>query len=153
MPSYRVRVRIWVGVILFVVVPWATFKTHSHWGEVRWVPFVSPPIKIRDIVANVLLYVPFGYWYSRAWPERRRRAGWYGLGLTLVTEFSQVYSHGRFPSTTDVSANVIGAWLGVALASRVLSRTAHRPVRPSGSEAEPAPEADAAVSVTPTLAE
>ena len=32
--------------------------------------------------------------------------------LALATEASQLFSHGRFPSVTDLTCNVLGAWLG-----------------------------------------
>ena len=38
--------------------------------------------------------------------------------LSSATEWTQVYSHTRFPSTTDVSCNVIGAVLGRLVADR-----------------------------------
>lgn len=104
---------IWTGIIFLLVVPWGSYQDHSHWARVQWIPFVTPPIKLRDIVANTLVYVPFGYWSMRL-GERPR--AWRGVvlafALSLATEFTQVYSHGRFPSTTDVVCNVFGAWLG-----------------------------------------
>jgi VanZ family protein len=33
-------------------------------------------------------------------------------GLSLVTEATQVYSHSRVPSMTDVVCNAAGAWVG-----------------------------------------
>jgi glycopeptide antibiotics resistance protein len=100
-------------VILLLVVPWGAYQDHPHWGRVQWIPFVTPPIKLRDVLANVLVYVPFGYWSLRL--GRVPRA-WRGVvlafALSLGTEYTQVYSHGRFPSTTDLTANVCGAWLG-----------------------------------------
>jgi glycopeptide antibiotics resistance protein len=104
---------LWTAVILLAVVPWTSYQDHSHWARVQWIPFVTPPIKLRDLVANVLLYVPFGYWSMRLGARPR---AWRGLVLAAVlslgTEFTQVYSHGRFPSLTDVVCNVTGAWLG-----------------------------------------
>ena len=113
----------WTGLILLAVVPWATFQNHSHWARVQWIPFVTPPVKLRDIVANVLLYCPFGWW---AWRGLRSstvpRIVWLAVALSVATEFSQVYSHGRFPSTTDLTCNVLGAWLGARAAARRSAR-------------------------------
>jgi len=39
--------------------------------------------------------------------------------LSVTSEFTQVYSHWRFPSATDVSCNMIGAWFGVLCARHV----------------------------------
>ncbi len=87
----------------------------------QWIPFVTPPIKLVDIVVNVLLYMPFGYWFLRS--AGRRRAGLAvacaGI-LSLVTEWTQLYSHSRFPSLTDVTCNVIGAAVGVWIAQQFI---------------------------------
>ena len=56
---------IWSAVILAVTVPWTDFVGHTHWGKVQWIPFVSPPVKPLDIAGNVLLYLPFGYCWTR----------------------------------------------------------------------------------------
>jgi hypothetical protein len=49
-----------IGVIALVVVPWGDFQGHTHWAKVGWIPFVSPPVRLRDMVANLLLFAPFG---------------------------------------------------------------------------------------------
>ena len=102
-----------MGLILFVVTPWYGLRDHSHWAAVRWIPFVSPPIRLRDILPNIVFYVPFGYLFVRG---TGRSVIWKAVVgaflLSAATEFSQVYSHGRFPSTTDLVCNTAGAWLG-----------------------------------------
>lgn len=120
-PSRRARVALalWIGVILFVVTPWYGIRDHSHWANVQWIPFVSPPVRLRDIVANTLFYVPFGYFYVRA---MRRGEVWHAVAtallLSAMTELTQVYSHGRFPSTTDLLCNSTGAYFGAIWAAR-----------------------------------
>lgn len=123
-PSRRVRIAfaLWVGVILLVVTPWAGFRDHSHWERVQWVPFVTPPIRIRDIVANTLFYVPFGFLYVRRFRSRAWRAVLAALVLSLLTELAQVYSHGRFPSSTDIVSNTLGACCGAVWAVSRASR-------------------------------
>lgn len=109
----RVGFVAWLGVIVLVVVPWSTFQNHSHWAGVRWLPFVSPPFKILDIVANTLFYLPFGYLMRRGFSTRSRQdAVIAAFCLSALTELTQVYSHGRFPSTTDLACNTLGAYLG-----------------------------------------
>lgn len=107
---------VWVGLICFAVVPWWSYQDHAHWARVRWVPFVSPPIRARDLIVNLLMYVPLGWWGSRV--GRGTTLGRVVLGAALLscaTEFSQVFSHGRYPSLTDVVCNVAGALVGGAL--------------------------------------
>jgi len=127
-PSLRARVAfaLWVGVIIFVVVPWYRVQDHSHWGGVQWVPFLTPPIRLRDIVANTLFYIPFGYLGVRAIDRRVGRVVIIAGLLSLLTEFSQVFSHGRFPSSTDLVCNTLGAWVGALWATWRVRRSSGR---------------------------
>jgi len=114
---------LWTAVIVGVVVPWTTYQPHSHWSRIVWVPFsVPPPLTLRDVLANVFLYVPFGLLFARGRTASRRTAPWclcWAGALAVVTELTQVYSHGRFPSSTDVLMNLVGTWLGLALSRRL----------------------------------
>ena len=120
---------LWTGVIGLAVVPWLNFQNHSHWQRVGWIPFVSPPVKLMDIIVNVLLYAPWGYFWAR---QRRdpSRGVWtvivFAAMLSIVTEASQSYSHGRFPSATDVTCNLLGAFAGAEYARRSVKVEPHR---------------------------
>ncbi len=120
----RVSLAVWVGVIILAVVPWTDIQNHSHWSRVQWIPFVTPPVKLRDILANMALYWPFGYLFraqasdNSAW----RRAAAYALILSLVTEWTQLYSHSRFPSLTDTTCNVLGTIWGARFAVRFVAQ-------------------------------
>ncbi len=116
---YRSRLIIWTIFIGVCVVPWMDLQNHSHWSKVQWIPFVTPPIKVIDIVVNVALYMPFGYWFIR-WAGRKRSllAVVSAASLSLATEWTQLYSHSRFPSLTDVTCNVVGAIVGVWIAQQ-----------------------------------
>ena len=110
---------LWTGLIVLVVMPWANFQNHSHWQRVAWIPFVSPPVKVRDVVVNLLLYVPWGYFGAR-WMRDRPQCVWIIVALaatlSILTEASQLYSHGRFPSATDLMCNILGAYAGATIA-------------------------------------
>ena len=127
----RVRWLLWIVVIVAIVVPWRDFQNHTHWSNVVWIPFVSLPWRIGDAIANVLLYLPFGYWYARQ--SRRHGALWLAMVLAAVlslsTEYAQLYSHSRFPSLTDVTCNLLGAYAGLHVAN-LRNRNARLPVRP-----------------------
>lgn len=120
---------LWIVVIVAIVVPWQDFQHHTHWSKVVWIPFVSLPWRISDAIANVLLYMPFGYLYARQ--SRRQSAGWRAIVLAAVlslsTEYSQLYSHYRFPSLTDVTCNLLGAYAGLHVAN-LRHRNARLPV-------------------------
>lgn len=115
----RLRLAAWTLVIVAVVVPWTSWVGHEHWAGVTWIPFM-PPLRLRDMTLNVIFYVPFGLFFRLRMPAGRR----FGLAvasafvLSLATEFTQVYSHGRFPSMTDVATNTIGAAIGAWVVSR-----------------------------------
>lgn len=102
-------------MIVLVVVPWRSVQGHPHWARIRWIPFVSPPVRIIDVVGNILLYVPFGY---LAYLHSTRHAWLWGVaGAALLsgsTEATQIFTHGRFPSMQDVLMNVLGGIVGVA---------------------------------------
>lgn len=117
----RLRVLAWTLVIIGGVVPWSGWTDHGHWDRIEWLPFARL-VRPRDIVLNVLFYVPFGYFLadtrSRLSAGRMlRSAALTACVVSVVTELSQVFSHGRFPAATDVLTNtagaVIGAWLAV----------------------------------------
>ncbi|HUK33213.1 MAG TPA: VanZ family protein [Vicinamibacterales bacterium] len=119
--SYRFRLVLWTLVICAGVVPWTDFQNHSHWSRVQWIPFVTPPVKVVDILVNIALYLPFGYWFIRWSGQRRMGAALVSAGvLSLVTEWSQLYSHSRFPSFTDVTCNLIGTFIGAWIAQQFI---------------------------------
>ena len=117
----RLRLALWIALIVTVVVPWGRFVDHTHWARVQWVPFVTPPVKPFDVVANMFFYMPYGYWFLRQRRCDRRTlmmAVVSAFLLSIGTEATQLFSHGRFPSFTDVTSNVAGAYAGAYLAIR-----------------------------------
>ena len=116
---WSVACAVWSMVIVAATVPWTSFVGHTHWQKVQWIPFRSPPVRVSDIVGNTLLYLPFGYTLLR--PTRRLRI-WHALvlagALSISLEWSQLYSHSRFPSVQDVLCNTCGAAVGAWLATR-----------------------------------
>ena len=106
-------------MIVAATFPW-DFVGHTHWQKVQWIPFRSPPVKLIDVLVNLALYFPFGYTLRRALAHRAR--SWHAVVLaavlSFVIEWTQVYSHSRFPSVQDVLCDVVGAWGGDWLATR-----------------------------------
>jgi glycopeptide antibiotics resistance protein len=99
--------------------PWSNYVTHPHWDQVRWIPF-SPPVSVLDVVGNVVLFLPFGFFF----PQNLRRSSlakrWalpvvIAATLSTAVELFQVYTHNRIPSTTDICTNLLGAILGLAI--------------------------------------
>jgi glycopeptide antibiotics resistance protein len=102
-----------LAAALAVDYPWANWVGHTHWGRVGWIPFYSWPVSIKDIVQNVILFLPAGYFAGIAFGNRARAwAPLLVLPVSLLGEWSQLYSHNRFPSATDVVCNVVGGFVG-----------------------------------------
>jgi glycopeptide antibiotics resistance protein len=116
----KYRLVAWLVVILVVVTPWRTHQDHAHWNRVRWVPFISPPVRVGDILGNIMLYVPFGLFYGAG--RHGRPALRSGIAQALIvstsTELTQLFSHSRFPSAQDILMNVAGAAAGMTLTRR-----------------------------------
>ena len=114
-------------ILLATTWPITDFQDHPHWDEVEWIPFTHyfGPF---DLVANVILFVPFGLaigWGSTT-PRRALWALALGLGCSLAVEFAQVYSHNRSATVADLITNTAGAWLGARWALRRATRRSAR---------------------------
>ena len=119
-------------VILAIVVPWSSLQDHPHWARIGWIPFVSPPIRRFDVVANVLLFAPLGI--GAAWRFERgvAAAAALALAISVLAETVQIYSHSRFPSATDVVCNVMGATAAAVIVRRRMRRGEAQPVLSNG---------------------
>src|SRR5262245_15264413 len=105
---------IWIVALVAISVPFDDLHAHTHWRKVGWIPFVTPPVKPADIVANLLIYFPLGY-FERLRPARRSmiaQAVGESAIVAFLTELTQLYSHSRFPSATDMVCDCLGAALG-----------------------------------------
>ncbi len=118
----------WAWVMLIIAVttlPWSNVQGHAHWDRVVWIPFQevwATPRFLVNTLANVVLFVPFGYGYARTQAGKIMRTLLAVIGLAALlsvsVELFQVYCHNRFPSMTDVTANLLGTALGAMLAKR-----------------------------------
>jgi glycopeptide antibiotics resistance protein len=106
-------------LVLVADFPWGDLQNHSDWGRVGWIPFVSPPYRLRDIVLNAILCAPLGGFAGRMFRWPLSSAFLLALVLSLTGEWTQIYSHTRFPSATDVACNVAGAVIAAAFTRRL----------------------------------
>ncbi|HSC06432.1 MAG TPA: VanZ family protein [Steroidobacteraceae bacterium] len=80
------------------------------------------PTSRGDLVANLLLYIPFGLCLVLAWPAQWRRLTALiatlivGTLLSLAVELLQVYAPARVSSLTDVIINAVGTLAGGLIA-------------------------------------
>jgi len=99
-----------IAFILFAILPWRGFDPEGHWHRIGWIPFVSSPIGIFEVVGNLLLFVPLGASIAlHAQRSALRRTAAVALACSLFGEWSQIYSRYRYPSTQDIFINVVGA--------------------------------------------
>jgi len=111
----------WVLVVWAISFPWSGRTSRPQWNRVHSVPFTDPADRPRDVIANIMLFVPFGFSYGR------RGAWWKAVGIaavvSVIAETTQLFSTSRFPSATDVTAAIGGTAFG-ALTTSVLRRIA-----------------------------
>lgn len=127
---------LWIGWTLFImmvgVLPFSNFVGHSHWQYINWVPTAeqlrSPLVVLDllvDMVANVLLFLPFGFCYAARAHERAPSTATLILLALCVScgiELYQVYCHNRNTSLLDIMDNVLGAYLGLRVAVRFFGK-------------------------------
>ncbi len=98
--------------------------SHDGWGRISYDPWSD------QVLLNALLFVPAGF----AWTLVRKRpfAVWFGLtGMSLLIELAQGLTRLGAPDVADLTANSVGAVVGVTAAYLVLSLVAlRRGVRP-----------------------
>lgn len=111
----------WIPLVWVISSPWVGFTREPQWNRVHLIPFADPADRIRDIAANVLLFVPFGY---SAAGRRGARSGFVfalvaAAAVSVSAEASQLFSTARYPSATDVSAAIAGSAIGAGWRKRV----------------------------------
>ena len=74
-----------------------------------------------DVLSNIVLFLPFGYFGVLAWGRRGRLAA-AALGLGLGLQLLQLYLPTRDANFLDVVWNLMGAGAGAALAGMPLAR-------------------------------
>ncbi len=77
----------------------------------------------RDLVINLLGFVPLGALLTLLWPGLSiRGAASVCAGLSFVIEAGQLVAPGHYPSVVDLALNTLGGALGCWLAHRLLSK-------------------------------
>jgi VanZ family protein len=84
------------------------------------------PASRDDVVANILLYLPLGFFAVYALQRRTLAAVAVataaGFALSLLVELVQFYDFGRVQELTDICSNTAGAMLGAAGAAAAYRR-------------------------------
>jgi glycopeptide antibiotics resistance protein len=78
---------------------------------------------LRDLFANVLLFVPLGFLYRAARPSRRKGITlsvlFIGAAVSAMIETAQLFVSARDASVLDIASNALGAWLGALAFDRI----------------------------------
>jgi len=135
------RVRSWQFWILVVIIasgPWFGVVREPQWKRVTWIPFHGKEDKPRDILVNFLLFVPFGWSFSKSATGRRSVAATIAraAAVSLAVEIPQLFYRLRDPSATDVFMAMCGAGAG-SFAAQALD-WCHARGAPRGGEAREA---------------
>jgi glycopeptide antibiotics resistance protein len=89
------------------------------------------PLNRRDALANLLLYLPVGFFAVSLWRSKSRPVVWatgFALSVSLTIEFAQwVLPIDRASTTHDVLFNTAGGFIG-AVAGAVVARLARKSV-------------------------
>lgn len=104
------------------------FEFNNHVDPTKGVQYLlstwRPHTSIGDVLANILLYLPFGFFAAKTAVElapflRVFAALVAGAALSMSLEYAQLWDAGRVSAMSDVYANslgaVIGATIGMAL--------------------------------------
>ena len=109
-------------VLVVTVVP--SPRPHRPWDPawqtlIHWIPFDVDPI---SMIANVVMFLPFGVLVPLIWPrmEATARIVWLGLAASLAIELTQfvfllTLNSRRTVDVNDLIANAGGAVLGLWL--------------------------------------
>jgi VanZ family protein len=80
----------------------------------------SRPFPLDDVVANIFLYLPFGFFAAfaleRRTPQAVAIATAAGFTLSVFVELAQFYDFGRAQEISDIYSNTLGGFLGAAAA-------------------------------------
>ncbi|CAN5869573.1 hypothetical protein BH24ACI5_BH24ACI5_21100 [soil metagenome] len=118
---------LWIPLVWFISFPWIGFTFEPQWDRVNLIPLTDPGDRPRDIAANLLLFVPFGFSVGRRRTPARALARAAGLAavVSISAEAMQLFSTARYPSATDVAAAILGSLAGAV--STIYLRPSSRP--------------------------
>jgi glycopeptide antibiotics resistance protein len=117
----RVALVIWLLLWARVGLPWRSFQRTPSLQHVELIPLSGG--SIRSQVLNLLVFVPLGFIGMRLGWRPRTVVG-IGCGVSILTEFAQLFSTRRYPSTTDFILNTVGTLIGVIVVAVWMKPTA-----------------------------
>lgn len=125
--NYWIITAVMVGMIVYgSLFPFDFGRPSPDIGAVRELvrTWSLPPSSLGDLLSNLLLYIPFGFFEALAlarWGTTKRLAITICSGFVLcsIIELAQYYDAGRVTNASDVYLNTLGTGIGALGASLV----------------------------------
>lgn len=117
----RFRHLIWAAAYCALIV-YGSLYPFADWQKPHHLPFLFlfqpwPPFVTRtDVLTNVMVYLPLGFFLFRATRGMLLIPILYGVLLSFLMEAFQTFVPGRVSSNLDILANGAGTYVGAALA-------------------------------------
>ncbi|MCI9575278.1 MAG: VanZ family protein [Clostridiales bacterium] len=85
--------------------------------EINLIPFLDILSDYKQYLANVLLFVPLGFFFSLSWKENKSllRTILFGFLLSLTIECLQIFSLSGITDINDVMTNTLGTLIGYGI--------------------------------------
>lgn len=125
MPVREPQSRLWIAIVIMAAIilygSWYPFDfaipAAGHGPIAAFIASAAQRPGRGDFIANILLYLPFGFFVVQSFTPSRRRASvplamLCGAGMSLFVELTQYYDPGRVTSFSDFCANTLGTLLG-----------------------------------------
>lgn len=93
---------------------------------------LSDPSLLKEIILNILLFIPMGYMLPFTWPKlvKRHHLPWkvvfIGFGVSLLTELMQLVFHLGLFEFDDIFNNTLGCIIGALIYKLVIHKRASR---------------------------
>jgi glycopeptide antibiotics resistance protein len=105
---------LWILVVAIASGPWFGIVPHPQWDRVTWIPFHGFEDKPKDVLVNLLLFVPFGWSFAKSRSGRVGLVASVGAAaiVSIAVEIPQLFFRLRDPSATDCVMAMCGSAVG-----------------------------------------
>ena len=140
MPTKKISLAtlLWICYSIFIVyattIPFNMIRSKAELSHnihvISWKPFYNTDaheyFSKGDLIANVLFFIPFGFFGFYSFLNQKRPAAYRLISLSLLAtclsafvEFLQMFTIDRNTSDTDLITNTLGAVVGLACAALI----------------------------------
>ncbi len=85
--------------------------------DINLIPFLDIFSDYKQYLANVILFVPLGFFFPLSWKKNKSllRTILFGLSLSLTIEFLQIFTLSSITDINDLMTNTLGTLIGYGL--------------------------------------